>query len=55
MSLFSGPPDAIMADHRLAVMSFQIWWVIGIVIGAGVGECLFGRFGSGMQFDHHHA
>ena len=44
-----------MADHRLAVMSFQIWWVIGIVIGAGVGECLFGRFGSGMQFDHHHA
>ncbi|EIW66063.1 hypothetical protein TREMEDRAFT_70320 [Tremella mesenterica DSM 1558] len=30
----------------LAVMSFNIWWVMCIVLGAGVGEALFGRFGS---------
>jgi hypothetical protein len=26
-------------------MMFNIWWVIAIVVGAGVGEMLFGRFG----------
>lgn len=34
--------------HRLVVMSFNIWWVMSVVIGAGVGETMFGRFGSGV-------
>ncbi|KAK4685698.1 solute carrier family 31 (copper transporter), member 1, partial [Tremellales sp. Uapishka_1] len=29
----------------LVVMTFQIWWIISLVVGAGVGEVLFGRFG----------
>ena len=28
-------------------MTFNIWFVISVVIGAGVGEMLFGRFGAG--------
>lgn len=27
-------------------MTFQIWWIISIVVGAGVGEAMFGRFGA---------
>lgn len=30
----------------LVVMTFQIWWIISVVVGAGVGEMLFGRFGA---------
>ncbi|WWC91095.1 uncharacterized protein L201_006036 [Kwoniella dendrophila CBS 6074] len=30
----------------LVVMTFNIWWIISVVIGSGVGEMLFGRFGS---------
>ncbi|WVW79475.1 hypothetical protein I302_101444 [Kwoniella bestiolae CBS 10118] len=30
----------------LVVMTFNIWWIISVVIGAGVGEMLFGRFGA---------
>lgn len=30
----------------LVVMTFNIWWMISVVIGCGVGEMLFGRFGS---------
>ncbi|WVR08955.1 hypothetical protein IAU60_006014 [Kwoniella sp. DSM 27419] len=31
----------------LVVMTFNIWWIISVVIGCGVGEMLFGRYGSG--------
>ena len=27
-------------------MTFNIWWILCVVIGAGVGEVMFGRFGS---------
>ncbi|WWD06865.1 hypothetical protein V865_004962 [Kwoniella europaea PYCC6329] len=30
----------------LVVMTFNIWWIISVVVGSGVGEMLFGRFGS---------
>ncbi|WOO84918.1 uncharacterized protein LOC62_06G008428 [Vanrija pseudolonga] len=30
----------------LVVMTFQIYWIIAIVVGAGVGEAMFGRFGA---------
>ncbi|WVQ81102.1 hypothetical protein IAT38_003224 [Cryptococcus sp. DSM 104549] len=30
----------------LVVMTFNIWWIIAVVVGSGVGEMLFGRFGS---------
>ncbi|KAL1407582.1 hypothetical protein Q8F55_007015 [Vanrija albida] len=30
----------------LVVMTFQIWWIVSIVVGAGVGEAMFGRFGA---------
>ncbi|WVQ93109.1 hypothetical protein IAU59_000173 [Kwoniella sp. CBS 9459] len=30
----------------LVVMTFNIWWIISVVIGSGVGEMLFGRFGA---------
>ncbi|WVO15562.1 hypothetical protein L204_103222 [Cryptococcus depauperatus] len=30
----------------LVVMTFNIWWTISVIIGSGVGEMLFGRFGS---------
>ncbi|RSH95207.1 hypothetical protein EHS25_000293 [Saitozyma podzolica] len=30
----------------LVVMTFNIWWIISVVVGAGVGEAMFGRFGS---------
>ncbi|ORY33102.1 Ctr copper transporter family-domain-containing protein [Naematelia encephala] len=36
----------------LVVMTFNIWWLVSVVVGAGVGEMLFGRFGS--QFDLYH-
>jgi hypothetical protein len=29
----------------LVVMTFQIWWIVSVVVGLGVGEMLFGRFG----------
>lgn len=29
----------------LVVMTFQIWWILSVVVGLGVGEMLFGRFG----------
>ncbi|KAL7421152.1 hypothetical protein Q5752_004037 [Cryptotrichosporon argae] len=40
----------------LVVMTFQIWWIVAVVVGAGVGECLFGRFGAGASdaFSHSH-
>ncbi|OCF35674.1 hypothetical protein I316_02729 [Kwoniella heveanensis BCC8398] len=30
----------------LVVMTFNIWWIMSVVIGSGVGEMLFGRFGA---------
>ncbi|WVQ73586.1 hypothetical protein IAR50_003165 [Cryptococcus sp. DSM 104548] len=30
----------------LVVMTFNVWWCISVVVGSGVGEMLFGRFGS---------
>ncbi|WWC72993.1 uncharacterized protein I206_106957 [Kwoniella pini CBS 10737] len=30
----------------LVVMTFNIWWIISVVVGSGVGEMMFGRFGS---------
>ena len=32
---------------RLAVMSFNVYWLLAVVVGAGVGEMMFGRFGAG--------
>lgn len=32
----------------LVVMTFQLWWIISVVVGLGVGEGLFGRFGAGL-------
>ncbi|ORX39174.1 Ctr copper transporter family-domain-containing protein [Kockovaella imperatae] len=32
----------------LTVMTFQLWFIIAIIVGSGVGEVLFGRFGSGL-------
>jgi hypothetical protein len=40
-------------SFRLVVMSFNIWWIISVVLGAGVGEMLFGRFGSGASGGTH--
>lgn len=30
----------------LVVMTFQLWWIISVIVGLGVGEMLFGRFGA---------
>jgi len=27
-------------------MSFNIWWILAVVLGSGVGETIFGRFGA---------
>ncbi|KAK1922608.1 Ctr copper transporter [Papiliotrema laurentii] len=29
----------------LVAMTFNIWWILSVVIGSGVGEIMFGRFG----------
>lgn len=28
-------------------MTFNVWWILSVVLGHGVGEVLFGRFGAG--------
>ena len=28
-------------------MSFNVYWLLALVMGAGVGETMFGRFGAG--------
>ncbi|BEJ00452.1 hypothetical protein CcaverHIS631_0503090 [Cutaneotrichosporon cavernicola] len=30
----------------LVIMTFQLWWIISVIVGLGVGEMLFGRFGA---------
>ncbi|WVF65436.1 hypothetical protein IAT40_000163 [Kwoniella sp. CBS 6097] len=30
----------------LVVMTFNIWWILAVVVGSGIGEMLFGRFGA---------
>lgn len=30
----------------LVVMTYQIWWIISVIVGAGIGEMLFGRYGA---------
>ncbi|KDQ49467.1 hypothetical protein JAAARDRAFT_42889 [Jaapia argillacea MUCL 33604] len=32
----------------LAVMTFQVGFILSIVVGLGIGECLFGRWGVGL-------
>lgn len=39
--------SAISYALMLAVMTFQVAYFIGIVVGLGVGEFLFGRYGRG--------
>ncbi|KAJ8457420.1 hypothetical protein ONZ45_g18317 [Pleurotus djamor] len=37
----------------LAVMTYQVFFVIAIVLGAGAGELVFGRFASGSSDEGH--
>ncbi|KAI0027922.1 Ctr copper transporter family-domain-containing protein [Vararia minispora EC-137] len=37
----------------LAVMTFQVGFILSIVVGLGVGETLFGRYGRGMGQSMH--
>lgn len=35
-------------------MTFNIWYILAVVVGAGTGEMLFGRFGpTGYGGEHH--
>lgn len=27
-------------------MTYQLWWMISVIVGVGVGEAMFGRFGA---------
>lgn len=34
-------------------MTFNIWWTLSVVVGAGIGEVLFGRLGAGHDGGNH--
>ncbi|KAH6912982.1 hypothetical protein BKA70DRAFT_783047 [Coprinopsis sp. MPI-PUGE-AT-0042] len=38
---------ALMYLLMLAVMSYRVEWIVCIIVGLGVGEILFGRYGDG--------
>ena len=37
----------------LAVMTYQVFFIIAIVLGLGIGEIVFGRFSGGSQLGGH--
>lgn len=41
----SPPCSSLPSNSRLVAMTFNIWWILSVVIGSGVGEIMFGRFG----------